>query len=169
MLDLIWIWWDWRMAILEGSVALCGKMLEATLHHGWPLRKQGWDSRQGNTDQCSNQHLQIAHEKGHLGCINDVTRDIGSRGDAIQKLNRICFKYNKVSNNSKKSREWQGSGIWVWRIEFTEERWWVSQWITWGWSILRLPSFVPVKEKLSLSLLFNSPMWKKQGTSWLRR
>lgn len=157
------------MAILERRVALCGEMLEARPHHGWPLRKQGWGGRQGITGQCSSQHLQTAHEKGHLGRINNVTRDTGSRGDAIQKLNRICFKYNKVSNNSKKSRYWQGSGIWVWGIEFSEEGWWVSQWITWGWFILHLPSFVPEKEKLSLSLLFNSPKWKKQGASWLRR
>lgn len=44
-------------------------------------------------------------KKPSLGCINTIMRDTGSRGDAIQKLNRICFKYIKESDNFKKSRK----------------------------------------------------------------
>lgn len=93
-------------------------------------------------------------------------RDSGSRGDAIQKLNRICLKYIEVSNNSKKSRKCMtrrlesGKGL---GYEFGEpssvkrDDGFIrgSQGI--GCFILHLPtSFVPVKEKLRRSLLFNS-------------
>lgn len=132
--------------------------------------KARWGGRQGNTGQGSSQHLQTTHEKGHLGCISDVTRDIVSRRDAIQKLKGICLKYNKVSNNSKSWRVWQGAGTWVWGTEFSDAGWWVSQWVTWEWLFPpSLPTFRACEETLPLLLLSDSLKWRKQGASWLRR
>lgn len=110
------------MAILERSVAICGKMLETRLYRGWPLKKQGWGGMQGNTDQCCSQHLQTAPWKKATWVVLMILWEIwGAEEMQYKKLNRICFKYNKESNDSKKSREWAGSGIWVWGIEFSEQ------------------------------------------------
>lgn len=91
-----------------------------------------------------------------MGCIHDVTRDLGSRGDAIQKLNGICLKYNKVITPKTQGRDKElgyGSG----ELSLVkQDGGFLSGSHGNDGFILHLPSFVPVKEKLPLSLLFNS-------------